>query len=513
MLATFAFAALAAGAATFWAPADPPRGKYEIDAQIDPEQRLIRGSETIRFVNNGPRPLRRLAMNWRWTDASPIEISLDGTRVALPESAKDTTPLVFDLPRPLLPGKTMTLAVTFRRGWAFQSYQGYQVVTNWHPRLVWASRQTDDFAVRIRPPDGYKLLTSGALDKAGTWRGATLRNFSLILTKDLLVTSREAAGVLITALHTAKGAECAKLVVDTAADIIPFYKTRFGFYPHGSLNILPGMDRPSGGYPVTTATVVIHGQERLQDAPPEHWKWITAHEIGHQYWIEHVLSAGEQGLEWLMIGLGIYVDREYARARGLEARHAQFLRTYMDGVREGRDTTLELTPEHFNAIQWDAGNIVEHGKGFAVISALDMVLGAEMFGRVHRRALRDFAGRRLSWRAFQNLAEDESGEDLEWFFEQWVRSNKWLSYEVTGQQTERSGEQYITKVQVKRRGTLAMPMPVEAELEDGTRIVQWSDRLLAEQTLEFRTGSAVKQVRLDPGGTLPNLLPPPARGG
>jgi hypothetical protein len=51
MLATFALAALAAEAATFWAPAAPPRGQYEIDTEIDAEQRLIKGSETIRFVN------------------------------------------------------------------------------------------------------------------------------------------------------------------------------------------------------------------------------------------------------------------------------------------------------------------------------------------------------------------------------------------------------------------------------------------------------------------------------
>jgi hypothetical protein len=264
---------------------------------------------------------------------------------------------------------------------------------------------------------------------------------------------------------------------------------------------------------VTTATVVIHGQERLKDAPPEHWKWITAHEIGHQYWIEYVMSAGDEGPEWLMIGLGIYLDRDYSRARGLDARHARFLQTYMDGVREGRDTTLELTPEHFNSLKWDANNIVEHGKGFAVISALDAVLGADVFGRVHRRALREFGGRRLSWRAFQRLAEDESGQYLEWFFEQWVRSNRWLSYEIAGQQTERAGDQYVNRIQVRWRGKLEMPIPVEAELEDGTKIVQWSDRLLREQSVEFRTGSPVKRVRLDPAGALANVVPPPTPAG
>ena len=512
MLGTVLAVALAAEAATFWAPADPPIARYQIDCEISAEQRSLQGSETIRFVNTGRWPLQRLALDWRWTDASPIEIRADGAPVALPESVKDASPLVFDLPEPVAPGKAVTLEVSFRRGWSFEPYQGYQVMSSWYPRVVWGSRQADDFAVRIRGPAGYKLLTTGALDKTGVWRGTRMRQFSLIFSKDLLSTTREAGGVLITALHTEKGAECAKVVLDAAADIIPFYESRFGFYPHASLNILPGMDRPAGGYPASTATVVIHGQERLHEKPPEHWKWVTAHEIGHQYWFEHVLAEGEDSLPWLLLGLGIYVDREYSRERGLTSKHTEFLSTYMSGVREGRDTTLDRTAEQFNALEWDTNNIVEHGKGYAVISALDVVLGPAMFDRLHRRALNEFAGRRLSWKTFQKLAEEESGQDLDWFFDQWVRSNVWLSYDITGRKTERAGEQYVTSVQVKRLGKLEMPMPVEAELEDGTRLLRTTDRLLREQTIEFRTGSPVKHVRLDPAGLLPNMVPPPTAG-
>jgi hypothetical protein len=68
-------------------------------------------------------------------------------------------------------------------------------------------------------------------------------------------------------------------------------------------------------------------------------------------------------------------------------------------------------------------------------------------------------------------------------------------------------------VQVKRLGKLEMPVPVEAELEDGTKLVRITDRLPREQTVEFHTKAAVKQVRLDPAGALANVLPPPAAGG
>ena len=70
-----------------------------------------------------------------------------------------------------------------------------------------------------------------------------------------------------------------------------------------------------GGYPFATGIVAILGEEQFEKKPRSHWQWITAHEIGHQYWGEYVMDTDSPA--WLWIGLGIYADHEYSRARGV----------------------------------------------------------------------------------------------------------------------------------------------------------------------------------------------------
>ena len=35
---------------------------------------------------------------------------------------------------------------------------------------------------------------------------------------------------------------------------------------------------------------MIHSMGAFSDLPEAHWRWIVAHEIGHQYWLEHVMA-------------------------------------------------------------------------------------------------------------------------------------------------------------------------------------------------------------------------------
>jgi hypothetical protein len=112
--------------------------------------------------------------------------------------------------------------------------------------------------------------------------------------------------------------------------------------------------------------------------PETFWRWITAHEIGHEYWSEHVLGEGRDPLTWLMIGLGVHADGEYRRARGITDAGRQPPK-YVCGVAQGFDTTMDVTQEQRAAIKWDFNNVVEHGKSAAVIDALATVIGNDAF--------------------------------------------------------------------------------------------------------------------------------------
>jgi tetratricopeptide (TPR) repeat protein len=175
---------------------------------------------------------------------------------------------------------------------------------------------------------------------------------------------------------------------------------------------------------------------------------------------------------------------------------------YIDGVRKGLDTTINRSQEEMTKIKFDFNNVVIHGKGYAVISALECVLGEKMFNRVYRRCLREFGGQRLGVADFQRVCERESGRDLGWFFDQWVNSNKSLSYEISSQESESRGDRCVSTVKVKCLGDLKMPVPVAAYFEDGTVQRRFTDRLLEVDTLTFEAAAPLKRACLDPGNQL-----------
>ena len=222
---------------------------------------------------------------------------------------------------------------------------------------------------------------------------------------------KEVDGVLITSYFTDKGAKAAALCLETAADAVRFYKEWLGFYPFSFLNIVPGGSGRWGGYPVATGIVAIHGLETYVDGEsPRHWRHITSHEIGHQYWGEWILDSDTPS--WLWIAGGIFADTEFMTARGFDPdRRTEWMGNYVEAIPMYYDMTLDAPPDREDAVKYDFNNTVVHSKGPAVIFALDSVLGRETFMRVYNRCLREFGGKRFGWRNFRTVAEAESGTE------------------------------------------------------------------------------------------------------
>jgi len=515
-----------ADAGSFWTPQDPPGAEYDLDVSImaEGESASLSAAGTIAMTNTGQRPLSVLALEWTLRPGSEFAASAGGRRLEILNGAKNmppTTPLLLALPDPVRPGGRIKLDVRFT---ARASVTNGQIHLGlWYPRPWREGRPARDaFRVKLAVPTGFVVAASGRLDPAtGAYvNDCVTSHFGLFLSNTMRVERREAGGVEISALFTEKGRECALFCLEAAADIVPFYKEWLGSYPHGSLVIIPGGARPMGGYPYASGIVVVHGQETFDPGKARMdnwwWTWITAHEIGHQYWGESAMSAdviGDYTESWLMIGLGISADKEYMLRRGYDwDRHRGFIDGYLQGVTAGNDTTMDAPPSLVKAQKYDRNNILIHGKGFAVLSALETVIGAGTYDRLYRRAVREYAGRRLAWREFQRLAEAESGQGLDWFFEDWVRSNKILDCRVISKGSVPSGEGYASEARVEYgMNSIRTPVPVRAVFEDGTVQAATTDRLVRTNILRFASRAPLRDVVLDPDRRLGLVEEAPAR--
>jgi len=499
----------------FWTPQNPPKAHYKIECSIDPANGLLQGTEVISFKNTSSKPMRRLTI--LWVSDGNLEIISNNDPVPIIGQTKDSpvsSRFLIELPEPIIPDEEVSLQLKFSVS-APNYLKGENIrLPVFYPQLWWDFATHNDFKVKIKLPKEYTLSTSGLLDKkTGYYYGQNIRSFGLFLGKGFKSIETNAKDVLVQVVYKAEAEECAQMVLETAVQAINFYRERFGFYPYQNLTIVPGgMTHPAGGYPIATSLVGIHAMEQLDSMPKLHWQWITAHEIGHQYCGEYMLSKDPtDSFDWLMIGLGIYADREYTRARNLSsAKHQGLMNRYIKGVRAGFDTTINITAEQRSKIKFDFNNVVEHGKSYSVISALDCVLGKDVFSRIYQRCLKEFGGKRLGIHEFRTVCEKESEQDLGWFFDQWVNSNRYLSYEISSKKCRKIGSSYKSEIEVKCLGSLKMPVPVAAYFEDGTSQIKFTDRLLDTEVLGFESSLPLKEVRLDPANKLAMVVPPPS---
>ena len=488
---------------SFFVPPEPLKSRYVIDARIDPGRGLVEGREKIVIRNSSRLPLRVIALDWRPGSLTSLEVSAAGQAIPPrrdPGAPAGKSPMFFTLPKALEPGDSLTLEATFSQKSSTTSDGAVWQSSGWHPRLWWDGRpQHDSFSVKLDVPDGYALAATGRRDEAtGRYEAASARTFGVFLGRGMKAETRETGGVRITAVFTEKGAKAAAVCLETAVDAVAFFQKWLGFYPFPSLAIVPGGAGRWGGYPVATGIVAIHGLETYQDGEsPRHWRHITSHEIGHEYWGEWVLDPDNP--DWLWIGMGIYADTEYMIARGGDPdRRTNWTGNYVRGVGMHYDMTIDIPPALVERILYDHNNTVVHSKGPAVVNALDVVLGRPEFERIYKKALRVYGGKRLGWREFQRFCETECGRSLDWFFNAWVRSNDYLCYAMESQESKPEGGGFRTEIRVKKLGTMAMPVPVMAVFEDGTSEVATTDRTKVIDVLVFTSRAKLKEAVLDP---------------
>lgn len=483
----------------FWSPRIPPVVQYTMDCALDIPNGMLRGHVVATFRNPTHRVIELLTIARPGESGDSRGIFM-GDQPARVVGGPVQGQWLVQLPRPLQPGQEVSLTTDFRL--LIEAMSPDLRFVEFHPKIVWGFPSHNDYDVAIDCPTSWTLVCSGLRDpKNGRYQAKGIRNFGMVALKNGKLLEAESKGVFVRCLFNPEGEGCARLLVEAAGDAIAYYNERFGFYPRPFLNIVPGMDRPVGGYPFATGLVVVHGQERMSEKPESHWRWIMAHEIGHQYWMEHVMS--RRADQWLMIGLGLYADREYAKARKIGlSNHDEIMRVYLEGVEQGLDTKMNRTASEIQHVEFDFNNVVEHGKSFSFISALSCLMGKDLFEKAGVRCLREYEGRCLTPADFQRVCEETSGLDLGGFFENWISTNRHLSYEIASQSTTKKNGTYESEAHVKCLGTMNMPIPVEVSFDDGTSQRRCTDGFLKECGLHFQSKAKMIKATLDPDGEL-----------
>ena len=235
--------------------------------------------------------------------------------------------------------------------------------------------------------------------------------------------------------------------------------------------------------------------------------WVTAHEIGHD-WFPMIVGSNERRHAFMDEGFNTFIDIEesdlYANGKYGPKRDSEY-----SAGGEPADTILKVLDNKdaptlmglADGYTGQLGHPMSYFKGaYGMVLLREQILGPQRFDYAFRRYIRNWAYRHPSPSDFFRSMSSEAGENLSWFWNGWYLHN-W-TYDVSVDKIEGS------TVTISNHGQLVLPTPVEVTFTDGTRqrvtlpVETWLTKGTLTWTLENKT--PIASVTADPDHKLPD---------
>jgi hypothetical protein len=255
----------------------------------------------------------------------------------------------------------------------------------------------------------------------------------------------------------------------------------FGEYAWPQITVTDRIERGATEFPMlymTSGGAVVHE---------------TMHMVAHG-----ILANNEWREGWLDEGLASFLSNWFRESRGDDPTRVwgrtRDLVATLDA--RGLSEPVGLPAAEFSS--FDMYQVMTYTKGSLIFRMLRDVLGEARFRAGLREYYQRFRFRQVTARDFQNVMEEVSGQDLEWFFRQWLHTTHVLDFRVGDVRLTGQPGGYTLVAEVVREGQAWMPLIVEAggqrqRLESRERV----------QQVTFRLEEPVETVVLDPDGILP----------
>ncbi len=260
----------------------------------------------------------------------------------------------------------------------------------------------------------------------------------------------------------------------------------FGDYPYPQVTNVHRIESGGTEFPM----IVMNGSAS---------QGLILHEVGHIY--THGILANNEWLEgWLDEGFTSFQTAWFNEKRG--SGRAEWLgseQRVLDLELKGKAEPVTLQAERYA----DMGvySTMIYTKGSLVFWMLRGMVGRPVMAEILRTFYDRYRFRHVDQHAFQSVAEEVSGRDLDWFFGQWLHANGVCDYAVEDVRPRRDAGGWVTEVDVARKGTMRMPVPVRLSVGDQVRdTVVPGDAL--HGTHRIRTPFQPDRVDLDPFKTI-----------
>lgn len=285
----------------------------------------------------------------------------------------------------------------------------------------------------------------------------------------------------------------------TAATYLARYESQIGPYPHRDFYIISSPLPVGLGF----SNLTYVGRQVLP--LPFMRGRSLAHEILHSWWGNGVTAdyrSGNwaEGLTTYMADYALAADQSEAAAREMRLG---WLRDYAALPQQ-----QDMPVTDFTAKTHDAAQVVGYGKVAFIFHMLRRELGDEVFAAALRSYWQQYQHEVAGWAELRMAFEAAAGQDLAWFFDQWLERPGAPEIElVNARQSSQEGNHQVTVTLRQVQPLYRTRLTVMFETAAGT---ERSEILLerAEQTFTVSLKNPVLAIHIDPAfETFRKLLP------
>ena len=187
--------------------------------------------------------------------------------------------------------------------------------------------------------------------------------------------------------------------------MIEFFETIYGPYPFNSYGSI--VDDDSVGYALETQTRPVYSRQASEGT--------VAHELAHQ-WLGNAVSPARWQDIWLNEGWATYSTWLWNEHRGIRTADAAFANVMARAATSSFWTTVVADPGFDNLFA-----SAVYDRGAAALHALRGKVGDGAFWTATRQWIERYDHGAATTEDFQAVYENASGQDLDHFFDVWLR--------------------------------------------------------------------------------------------
>ena len=262
-------------------------------------------------------------------------------------------------------------------------------------------------------------------------------------------------------------------------DATYYYSLWNGDYPYNQVTAVDGTISAGGGMEYPNVTVI--GRSGSDSG----LETVIVHEVGHN-WFYGILGSNERENAWMDEGINSFNETRYLLTKYGENKDISLLLggennlakrfelddfqykwidelSYLFPARFGADQPIQC---HSNSLtQLNYGAII-YKKTAAAFAMLQSHLGTERFDAAMQLYFDTWKFRHPSPKDLQVAMEKSTGEDLSWFFEDWIQTTKRNDLKLVSVNAKSSGPATFRGIKVRNVGELSSSARVSGLVGD-----------------------------------------------